>query len=124
MVNSVLWSRTFLPEQGKMHRLQVQADVAVWLGGSVVAESYDNSYNFSQIESKKKYDFKKEKIFHFFTTVFFYLNLRQTNFVTGAGRMNRSRSRLDRLDKTCSDGMIRPLQHGYFSPPPPHVTRE
>ena len=54
-----------------MHRLQVQADVAVWLGGSVVAESYDNSYNFSQIESKKKYDFKKEKIFHFFTTVFF-----------------------------------------------------
>ena len=50
LVNSVLWSRTFLPEQGKMHRLQVQA---VWLGGSVVAESYDNSYNFSQIESKK-----------------------------------------------------------------------
>ena len=71
LVNSVLWSRTFLPEQGKMHRLQVQADVAVWLGGSVVAESYDNSYIFSQIESKKKYDFKKEKIFHFFTTVFF-----------------------------------------------------
>ena len=71
LVNSVLWSRTFLPEQGKMHRLQVQADVAVWLGGSVVAESYDNSYNFSQIESKKRTILKKKKYFTFLQLYFF-----------------------------------------------------